>query len=289
MKIMNEENKVIIGVTNEKTGRIFIKNKEKFIEDFSDSFEISDIDSSLSINFKEEVFNSLQKDEWFYIDLSEEDKESLDNKIKEPRTLLNADEAKELTHILYYTLDGEFCNRANVEYLTKKSIGTLHLLISVSGNKYRYSEPNQDNLQITGIARIKYYKDQSKLYFKKHSDLKGFFDITLTYKAATQEEVDDFKEYAIVNFTKDFKVGDRNKQKIKMIIEQKEAYLTDSSKKEALKAYAEKYNLSIFNANDLLDVKSNKELTDIVDLLLENFNEDPISGNKVRIQSKKPL
>ncbi len=282
------ENKIIVGVTSKKTGKIQINNKQDFINGFSNSFNVSDIDSSLEVDFKTEVFNGIQRDEWYYIELSDDDIVELDNKIKEPRTLLTTDESKSLSHILYYTLDNSTSNRVNIEYITKKNIGTHFILESKSGNKYKYLEPNKDNLQISGVVRIKYYKDEIKIYFKKHSDLKGFFDISNAYEKATEKEVNDFKDYAIVNFTKDFTVGDRNKHKIKMILDEKATYLTDSSKKTALKAYAEKYELKIFNDDDILDVESNKQLADVVDLLLENFNEDPISHDPIRIQSKKP-
>jgi len=282
------ETKIIVGVTSQKTGKIQINNKQEFIDAFSNSFDVIDIDSSLAVDFKAEVFNGIQKDEWYYIELLAGDKIDLDAKIKEPRTLLTSDESKALSHIVYCTLENSTTNRVNIEHITKKNIGTQYILESKRGNKYKYLEPNDKNLQISGIVRIKYYKDESRLYFKKISDLKGFFDISTTYEEATEKEVNDFKDYAIVNFTKKFKVGDRNKHKIKMILEEKATYLTDSSKKIALKIYADKYGLKMFNGNDILDVDSNKQLTDVVDLLLENFNEDPISKIPVRIQSKKP-
>ncbi|WP_294967185.1 hypothetical protein [Sulfurimonas sp.] len=285
---MSIENKIIVGVTSQKTGKIQINNKQDFINAFSDSYDIADIDPSLAVDFKAEIFNGIQKDEWYYIELSDDDKANLDVIIKEPRTLLTADESKTLSHIVYYTIENSTCNRANVEYITKKNIGTQFILESRRGNKYKYLEPNEKNLQISGNIRIKYHKDENRLYFKKNSDLKGFFDISATYEEATEKEVNDFKAYAIVNFTKDFKVGDRNKHKIKMILEEKAIYLTDSSKKTALKTYADKYELKMFNDDEILDVDSNKQLTDVVDLLLENFNEDPISKDPVRIQSKKP-
>ena len=285
---MSIENKIIVGVTSQKTGKIQINNKQAFIDAFSNSFEVTDIDSSLAVDFKAEVFNGIQKDEWYYIELSDEDKADLDAKIKEPRTLLTTDESKTLSHIVYYTFENSTSNRVNIEHITKKNIGTQYILESKRGNKYKYLKPNDKNLQISGIVRIKYYKDESRIYFKKISDLKGFFDISATYEEATAKEVNDYKDYAIINFNKKFNVGDRNKHKIKMILEEKAIYLTDSSKRTALKTYADKYGLEMFNGNDILDVSSNKQLTDIVDLLLENFNEDPISKNPVRIQSKKP-
>ncbi len=285
---MSIENKIIVGVTSQKTGKIQINNKQAFIDAFSNSFEVTDIDSSLAVDFKAEVFNGIQKDEWYYIELSDEDKADLDAKIKEPRTLLTTDESKTLSHIVYYTFENSTSNRVNIEHITKKNIGTQYILESKRGNKYKYLKPNDKNLQISGIVRIKYYKDESRIYFKKISDLKGFFDISATHEEATEKEVNDYKDYAIINFNKKFNVGDRNKHKIKMILEEKAIYLTDSSKRTALKTYADKYGLEMFNGNDILDVSSNKQLTDIVDLLLENFNEDPISKNPVRIQSKKP-
>lgn len=285
---MSIENKIIVGVTTHKTGKIQINNKQDFVDAFYNSYDVANIDSSLAVDFKAEVFNGIQKDEWYYIELSDDDKTNLDVIIKEPRTLLTTDESRTLSHIIYYTIENSTSDRVNVEYITKKNIGTQFILESRWGNKYKYLEPNEKNLQISGNVRIKYYKDESRLYFKKNSDLKGFFDISATYEEATEKDVTDFKAYAIVNFTKDFKVGDRNKHKIKMILEEKATYLTDSSKKTALKTYAEKYDLEMFNDDDILDVDSNKQLTDVVDLLLENFNEDPISKNPVRIQSKKP-
>lgn len=284
---MENEYKTIVGITKEKAGRISIKNKGDFLNNLDYCFERDEIDESLLIDFKSEVFNKLQPDEWFYIELSEEDIVAIDNKIRLPRTKLKKEEINSLQHIVYFVSENNSCVRCNLERITNKKIGTPHILLTPArGNNFKYKKANNNDIQINGEIRIKYYKDKKQLYFKKHPELKGIFDISSIFEKATLKEVEEFTDYSIIDFTKKFKVGDRNKQKIKMILEKKESYLSDSSKKEALKTYAQKYNLSVFNNNDILDVASNKQLTDIVDLLLENFNEDPISKEKIRIQSK---
>ena len=286
---MKNEYKTIVGITKSKSGKISISNKIEFVEDFDTSFHVNELDSSLLLDFKTAVFNKLQPDEWFYIDLTEDDIKAIKEKIKLPRTNLSKEESLTLQYVIYFYIEDNLCTRYNLERFTNKSIGTPHILLTPKrGNAYKYKKANEDDIQITGDIRIKFYEDKKQLYFKKHSDLRGLLDISSIFEEATQKEINDFKEYSIINFTKEFRVGDRNKQKIKMILEKKDAYLSDSSKKAALKTYAKDFKLAVFNDNDILDVPNNKALADIVDLLLENFNSDPISKQKVRIQSKTP-
>lgn len=277
----------IVGLTDSEKGKIVINNKKEFIENFALSYDTQNINSDLQIDFKKEAFNKLHNDEWFYIDLSEEEKISIENKITETRTLLDLSKKSKLKYVIYYILEDGDINRVNIEYLTNKNIGTTHILKSVNGKKFKYEAPNSKNFEITGNVQIKYYKDVSKLYFKKHTDIKGIFDIIQAFNEASNSEINDFKDYDIISFTKDFPIGIRNKKKIKMILDKKVAYLNDSSKKATLMSYAQKYNIGIFNKNGKADVSNNGHLSDLVDLLLENFNEDPISKEKVRIQAKK--
>lgn len=141
---------------------------------------------------------------------------------------------------------------------------------------------NKKLLVMQDRADAMYDAEQDKLFFFKLENLKRMFpEVEELYREATKEEIEEFANLDIINFSDDLiktKIGVQNRKRIASFLDK----WKDVAKEKLLEyiEYAEKFNLPVEDKK--LKVDSEKALKEALYLLDERYFKTEIS-NKPKI------
>lgn len=245
----------------------------------------------------EKEFNpdiSLEQDEWFFVLLNETKKNEM---IKEYFECVdNSVELNKITKDNYQNIESCYLIDDNKIIFTKITKGYL-----VRDTKFLYFSnlwaevhEQKDSISFSWIVDA-YYDWVDKIYFKNYSKVKSLFKwFEDYYKQATNEQKDEFLNNDFFISDKDIsdiKVWDRNLRKIAYLIEEKKIDLSDKKLRDKYLDYAKEYwELDIRITTDWkLEFDTNKDITNILNLLEEHFYTTPITWEKREINSSKKI
>lgn len=187
---------------------------------------------------------------------------------------LKSNQFNKITYLIFN--DGE---KFYFEKITPSKIITKKYL-APSGNAIITEDKKL--LVMQDRADAMYDAEQDKLFFFKLENLKRMFpEVEELYREATKEEIEEFANLDIINFSDDLiktKIGVQNRKRIASFLDK----WKDVAKEKLLEyiEYAEKFNLPVEDKK--LKVDSEKALKEALYLLDERYFKTEIS-NKPKI------
>ena len=282
--------------------KVFEKDDElkKIIDDNQIFFNL-DLDLSEPVDFKENPEHKLESDKFFFVDYSDCN-EDIKNIIQNYFDTI--DSTAEISTLNKTNLE-------NIEFLfygkkikdkfklNFQSITPRYFIKSKSYLKFNTHivyHHEKDVLEFKDDFNIHIDENTKKIYFKHFYDLKKLHkDFIELYKEATKEEKDNFIKG--VNDYKLFKIDDSklklqptNLKKLKYILDNKIMEVVFKNKKKVEK-YIKRYktSLSLTKKDNKYIVSNNKQFTDLLKIINENFYQGEITGKKLESNSTKVL
>ena len=162
--------------------------------------------------------------------------------------------------------------------------------------KWRYRSRRAERTIIENGIELKcendaYFDGNDKLYFKNFRTIRSLFKgIDDYYRIASQTEVDEFKEFNLVNFVSDFKIKTNN-LKMLAVLKDYDIDLDDIAVKSTLLRTYSQYPSQEFELDDNQNfiIDSNKKLTCLLKLALGRLYTNPITHHKMEANHAKKL
>ena len=136
-----------------------------------------------------------------------------------------------------------------------------------------------------------YFDGNDRLYFKNFRTIRSLFKgIDDYYRIASQAEVDEFKEFNLVCFVKEFKIKTNN-LKMLAVLKDYGIDLNDVAVKSTLLRTYSQYPRQEFDLdqNNIFQIDSNKKLTSFLKLALGRLYTNPITHDKMEANYAKKL
>jgi hypothetical protein len=136
-----------------------------------------------------------------------------------------------------------------------------------------------------------YFDGNDRLYFKNFRTIRSLFKgIDDYYRIASQAEVDEFKEFNLVCFVKEFKIKTNN-LKMLAVLKDYGIDLNDVAVKSTLLRTYSQYPRQEFDLdqNNIFQIDSNKKLTSFLKLVLGRLYTNPITHDKMEANYAKKL
>lgn len=136
-----------------------------------------------------------------------------------------------------------------------------------------------------------YFDGNDRLYFKNFRTIRSLFKgIDDYYRIASQAEVDEFKEFNLVCFVKEFKIKTNN-LKMLAVLKDYRIDLNDVAVKSTLLRTYSQYPRQEFDLdqNNIFQIDSNKKLTSFLKLALGRLYTNPITHDKMEANYAKKL
>lgn len=282
--------------------KVFEKNEEleKIIEDNAVFFNL-EINIQDAVNFKENPEHKLDSEHFFYVDYSQSKKEIKDTIQSYFNAINSSGEVSTLKKenlknidFLFYGKQIKDKLKLNLQSVTPgffiKSKSFLRFDLNI---EYKHEK---DILEFKNIFDMHIDEKTQRIYFREFSHLKKFHkDFIELYKEATENEKDDFIKQ--INDSELFAVDKSklglqptNLKKLKFILDNKilEVVLKDHKKVDK---YIKKYksSISLSSKDGKFLISNNKEFTDLLKIINENFYEGEITGKKLESNSTKVL
>ena len=248
------------------------------------------IEPDNSIKFDPEA--QLEHEEWFYIEIDDDHK----SMVKE--------------------YEDKFSNTAGLNDVTKEEFSRIDLIFRKVENdglvfqKITKSKRMVDKSILKWIPNIRkpertiiengielkseidaYFDGNDRLYFKNFRTIRSLFKgIDDYYRIASQAEVDEFKEFNLVCFVKEFKIKTNN-LKMLAVLKDYGIDLNDVAVKSTLLRTYSQYPRQEFDLdqNNIFQIDSNKKLTSFLKLALGRLYTNPITHDKMEANYAKKL
>lgn len=270
-----------------KVGQIYRK-----LENTDDISELvaPEIDPENSREFDPEI--KLEHEEWFYIEIDDEHM----SMIKEYEDkFLNTAGLNAVSEEEFSKIDLIFRKVEN-DGLVFQKITQSKRLVDKSILKWRYRSRRAERTIIENGIELKcendaYFDGNDKLYFKNFRTIRSLFKgIDDYYRIASQTEVDEFKEFNLVNFVSDFKIKTNN-LKMLAVLKDYDIDLDDIAVKSTLLRTYSQYPSQEFELDDNQNfiIDSNKKLTCLLKLALGRLYTNPITHHKMEANHAKKL
>ena len=270
-----------------KVGQIYRK-----LENTDDISELvaPEIDPENSREFDPEI--KLEHEEWFYIEIDDEHM----SMIKEYEDkFLNTAGLNAVSEEEFSKIDLIFRKVEN-DGLVFQKITQSKRLVDKSILKWRYRSRSAERTIIENGIELKcendaYFDGNDKLYFKNFRTIRSLFKgIDDYYRIASQTEVDEFKEFNLVNFVSDFKIKTNN-LKMLAVLKDYDIDLDDIAVKSTLLRTYSQYPSQEFELDDNQNfiIDSNKKLTCLLKLALGRLYTNPITHHKMEANHAKKL
>ena len=270
-----------------KVGQIYRK-----LENTDDISELvaPEIDPENSREFDPEI--KLEQEEWFYIEMDDEQM----SMIKEYEDkFLNTAGLNAVSEEEFSKIDLIFRKVEN-DGLVFQKITQSKRLVDKSILKWRYRSRRAERTIIENGIELKcendaYFDGNDKLYFKNFRTIRSLFKgIDDYYRIASQTEVDEFKEFNLVNFVSDFKIKTNN-LKMLAVLKDYDIDLDDIAVKSTLLRTYSQYPSQEFELDDNQNfiIDSNKKLTCLLKLALGRLYTNPITHHKMEANHAKKL
>lgn len=251
------------------------------------------------IDFKSNPDYKLGNNEWFFVDYSTCDK-SIINYIKSTYfdTFKSTSKISNLTkdnlsklYFLIYGVHSSSTWKLNFQVLPKTSLIKERDFLDLSSPKIKY-EHYTNVLDFKNFIDLHIDEKDKMIYFKKFTHLKAIHkDFIDLYKAASAKEVKDFidnvNKSTLFSITYTDSPQEQNLKRIKYILDNKK--LTILSKVPEIKTYISKYSIDLIEVGSKYQVTSNKELTEFIKIVDENYYESEITKEKRETNSTKKI
>ena len=270
-----------------KVGQIYRK-----LENSDDISELvaPEINPENSREFDSEI--KLEHDEWFYVKIDD----SHMSMVKEYEDkFLNTAGLNDVNEEEFSKIDLIFRKVEN-DGLVFQKITQSKRLVDRSILKWGYRSGRAERTIIEKGIELKsdndaYFDGNDKLYFKNFRTIRSLFKgIDDYYRIASQAEVDEFKEFNLVRFVKEFKIKTNN-LKMLAVLKDYDIDLDDISVKSTLLRTYSQYPSQEFeldnNQNFIID--SNRKLTCLLKLALGRLYTNPITHHKMEANHAKKL
>lgn len=283
--------------------KVFEKDTElkKIIQDNKTFFGLN-ITFEEAIDFKENPEHKLEDDNFFYVDYSNTS-EDIQNTLKSYfDSVTSSSEISTLNKANLQNIDFLFYGKKIEEKLklNLQSITPKYFIKSKSFLKffnshigYQYEE---DVLEFKDNFDLHIDEKNKKIYFKDFAHLRKLNkDFIELYKEATEKEKDDFikeiNDSSLFTIDKS-KLGlqPTNLKKLKYILDNKILGIVFKDQKKVEK-YIKKYksSISLASKDGKYLIGNNKEFTDLLKIINENFYQGEITGKKLESNSTKVL
>lgn len=275
--------KIIARLQNGNYSIIFNQGNPGFLN-MEESYNDPDITNDNSFEFNPD--RKLEKDEWYFVTPSIEQK----SEIIQPylNTISSSDGMNPIT-AKEYPFIRAIC------LIEKNNIGSERIILTrvfprfftLSKKILKWHdgpklEKQHSSVDFTGS--IDAFWNGSMLYFKSYADIKLVFSgLENFYRIATESEKNDFLQkdfFECSNGYQNVSVKTRNLRKIAAILDNID--WSDSNIKQKYIDYAKKYpklNVGI-TENGKLKIDSNKDITNIMNILEERIYTTPITGEE---------
>ena len=268
-----------------KVGQIYRK-----LENSKDISELvtPEIDPENSREFDPEI--KLEHDEWFYVEIDD----SHMSMVKEYEDkFLNTVGLNDVNEAEFSKIDLIFRKVEN-DGLVFQKITQSKRLVDKSILKLRHRRAERTIIE-NGIElkseNDAYFDGNDKLYFKNFRTIRSLFKgIDDYYRIASQAEVDEFKEFYLVRFVKEFKIKTNN-LKMLAVLKDYGIDLNDIAVKSTLLRTYSQYPNQEFELDDNQNfiIDSNRKLTCLLKLALGRLYTNPITHHKMEANHAKKL
>mgnify|MGYP000874880896 CR=1 FL=1 len=268
-----------------KVGQIYRKLENS--EDISE-LVAPEIDPENSREFDPEI--KLEHDEWFYVEIDD----SHMSMVKEYEDkFLNTVGLNDVNEAEFSKIDLIFRKVEN-DGLVFQKITQSKRLVDKSILKLRHRRAERTIIE-NGIElkseNDAYFDGNDKLYFKNFRTISSLFKgIDDYYRIASQAEVDEFKEFNLVRFVKEFKIKTNN-LKMLAVLKDYGIDLNDIAVKSTLLRTYSQYPNQEFELDDNQNfiIDSNRKLTCLLKLALGRLYTNPITHHKMEANHAKKL
>ena len=268
-----------------KVGQIYRKLENS--EDISE-LVAPEIDPENSREFDPEI--KLEHDEWFYVEIDD----SHMSMVKEYEDkFLNTVGLNDVNEAEFSKIDLIFRKVKN-DGLVFQKITQSKRLVDKSILKLRHRRAERTIIE-NGIElkseNDAYFDGNDKLYFKNFRTISSLFKgLDDYYRIASQAEVDEFKEFNLVRFVKEFKIKTNN-LKMLAVLKDYGIDLNDITVKSTLLRTYSQYPNQEFELDDNQNfiIDSNRKLTCLLKLALGRLYTNPITHHKMEANHAKKL
>ncbi|QKL33622.1 hypothetical protein [Streptococcus mitis] len=268
-----------------KVGQIYRKLENS--EDISE-LVAPEIDPENSREFDPEI--KLEHDEWFYVEIDD----SHMSMVKEYEDkFLNTVGLNDVNEAEFSKIDLIFRKVEN-DGLVFQKITQSKRLVDKSILKLRHRRAERTIIE-NGIElkseNDAYFDGNDKLYFKNFRTISSLFKgLDDYYRIASQAEVDEFKEFNLVRFVKEFKIKTNN-LKMLAVLKDYGIDLNDIAVKSTLLRTYSQYPNQEFELDDNQNfiIDSNRKLTCLLKLALGRLYTNPITHHKMEANHAKKI
>ena len=247
-----------------------------------------EIDPENSREFDPEI--KLEHDEWFYVEIDD----SHMSMVKEYEDkFLNTVGLNDVNEAEFSKIDLIFRKVEN-DGLVFQKITQSKRLVDKSILKLRHRRAERTIIE-NGIElkseNDAYFDGNDKLYFKNFRTISSLFKgLDDYYRIASQAEVDEFKEFNLVRFVKEFKIKTNN-LKMLAVLKDYGIDLNDIAVKSTLLRTYSQYPNQEFELDDNQNfiIDSNRKLTCLLKLALGRLYTNPITHHKMEANHAKKL
>ena len=282
--------------------KVFEKDEElkKIIDDNKVFFGL-EVDVSNIIDFKENPEHKLDAESFFFVNYSNSN-ESIKNTIQSYFNAVNSSgEISTLNKSNLQNIDLLFYGKQVEDKLKLKLQSITPSFFIKSKNFLKFNSHivyhhEKDVLEFKDNFDLYIDEKSQIIYFKEFSHLKKLHkDFIELYKEATEKEKDEF--ISQINDSKLFSVDNSklglqptNLKKLKYILDNKILAVVFKDQKKVEK-YIKKYksSISLTSKDGKYLIGNNKEFTDLLKIINENFYQGEITGKKLESNSTKVL
>lgn len=254
--------------------------------DSSDKFNFY-LPPPISQSTKYNPEKKLESNEWFYVELSQAQVESmimpyLSNASSSADLNKSIQSDYSVIEVVYRVIDQQVIFTKITESFKIRN----RLLLKFHDTEEAELVREEHSIEFTG-KKDAYFNGSNKLYFKDFGKIKSLFPgIEIFFREATHEEKTAFLEndlFDVENIDPD-KIGQRDSSRIAVVLNDSSIGLTDGSNKgKILKAAREYSDLGIeINENDKLIIKDNSDLKQVLDLVTSRYYTSEITGQKMK-------
>ncbi len=283
--------------------KVFENNNElnKIIQD-NETFFGLDIAFEDAIDFKENPEHKLEYGNFFYIDYSNSNDEiqrilnSYFNAITSSSETSTLNKANlQNIDFLFYGKKIDEKLKLNLQSITPKYFIKSKNFLKFFNSHIAYQH-EEDVLEFKDNFDLHIDEKNKKIYFKDFAHLRKLHkDFIELYKEATEKEKDDFikeiNDSSLFSIDKS-KLGlqSTNLKKLKYILDNKILEIVFKDQKKVEK-YIKKYksSISLASKDGKYLIANNKEFTDLLKIINENFYQGEITGKKLESNSTKVL
>lgn len=243
---------------------------------------------SLALPFEVDI-RPLAEGEWYFIPLTEEQKEEMlggymwENTNMLP-SIISPDNYADIKAI--YMVFGEHTMFTKI---TSRHVAQSKKYITF-GEKPALTE-SSNSILLTG--EVDAYWNGRLLYFKKFAFVRPLFPgMQKVYKEVTEDVTNEFLSSAVFELKEEMSsdfIGLRNRKMISSIIKGKTVDLNDPITYGKYLTYAEEYNLDLEIESGKISLIDNGDINKVISLLGENFYTTDVTREKREIRTSKKL